>query len=362
MTRLSLILGAALLALAAWPAAGAAHVDTTGYSEIRQEGADVRYRLGLEYDPLVEAAGLGADARSGSSDQLAAALDGGRGRLASYLAPRLRVSVDGAACRPPAVRETSLDERSGTTYAQLLLAFRCPVVEDGVYSVRYEVFSIADDVRSRHANIADFELGDASGQFVFDRDHTLLVAEQSGLLSSAGRFVEMGVEHILLGLDHVLFLLVLLLGARSLRSVVEMATAFTVAHSITLALASLGWVDIPADVVEPLIALSIAYVAVETILDGDPRRRLAVVFGFGLLHGLGFAGTVDFAEEAPGRLLSSLLSFNVGIELGQALIVAAVFPLLLLVRRFGWSDLAHAAGASAAAAVGLFWFSERLPL
>ena len=85
-----------------------------------------------------------------------------------------------------------------------------------------------------------------------------------------------------------------------------------------------------------------------------------VVFAFGLLHGLGFAGTVDFAADAPGRLASSLLSFNVGIELGQALIVAAVFPLLLLIRRLRWSGMAHAAGCSVAAAIGLYWFSERL--
>jgi hypothetical protein len=127
-------------------------------------------------------------------------------------------------------------------------------------------------------------------------------------------------------------------------------------------LASLGWVEVPAEIVEPLIALSIAYVAVQTALGGRSRYRLPVVFGFGLLHGLGFAGSVSFGGDAAGRLLESLLSFNVGIEVGQALIVATLFPLLLLIRRYGWSAAAQAGAASAAAAIGVFWFAERLPL
>lgn len=176
------------------------------------------------------------------------------------------------------------------------------------------------------------------------------------------QFVALGVEHILLGWDHVLFLLVLLLGAPSLRSVAELATAFTVAHSVTLVLASVGWVHVDPDVVEPLIAFSIAAVAVATIVGSEIRLQLALVFAFGLLHGLGFAGSVDFHAEAAGRLLVSLVSFNVGIELGQAMIVAVVFPLLLLIRRARWGMHAQAAGAACAAGIGLFWFAERIPL
>ena len=170
----------------------------------------------------------------------------------------------------------------------------------------------------------------------------------------------MGIEHILSGLDHVLFLIALLLGAKSLRSVIKIATAFTAAHSLTLALGALGWVSVPPAVVEPLIALSIFYVAAENIFGGETRHRLGVVFAFGLLHGLGFAGTLTFTDGLGTDLLASLVSFNVGIELGQALLVAAVFPLLLLARRFRWSPPAHVAATSVAAAFGLFWFAERM--
>ena len=154
--------------------------------------------------------------------------------------------------------------------------------------------------------------------------------------------------------------MVLLLGARSFRSVIELATAFTVAHSVTLALAALGWVRVPPEVVEPLIALSIAYVAIENILGGESRHRLAVVFGFGLLHGLGFAGTLSFTDDLSVRLLGSLLSFNLGIEVGQAIVIALIFPLLLLLRRLSWSGVVHVATTGLAALFGLVWFVQRI--
>ena len=157
----------------------------------------------------------------------------------------------------------------------------------------------------------------------------------------------------------MLFLVVLLLGARGLRDVVTLATTFTVAHSATLALASLGAVKAPAAVVEPLIALSIAYVAADNVLGGGrTRHRIPIVLGFGLLHGLGFAGSIEFAYGVD--LVSALLAFNVGIELGQAAIVLVLFPALLTVCRWSRAPVAHAAAGSAAAAVGLFWFSERV--
>jgi hypothetical protein len=155
----------------------------------------------------------------------------------------------------------------------------------------------------------------------------------------------------------VLFLVALLLGAGSLRRVVELATAFTAAHSVTLALGALGWVEVPPEIVEPLIALSIAYVAADVVLGGATRHRLGVVFGFGLLHGLGFAGSLSWSGDVD---LAALATFNVGIELGQALIVLALFPLLLLIRRYRWSPVAHACAASCAAGFGLLWFVERL--
>jgi hypothetical protein len=340
------VAGIALLCALA-PAAASAHVrSSAGFSEIRQVGGEVRYRLSLEHDVLAAAAGLEPHALDAEA-------------IGGYLTERVTVALDGVHCAG-ALDSIGLERRDGKEYARVLLAFDCPGSPAGAYEVRYGVFTDGDAVVDDHTNVTDYQLGSARGTFVFDAGHRVLDAGAAGPLSSTGRFAAMGVEHILLGLDHVLFLAALLLGARSFGSVARLATAFTCAHSLTLALAALGWVEMPAEIVEPLIALSIAYVAAENILGGESRHRVAVVFGFGLLHGLGFAGTLSFSDDVSGRLLASLLTFNLGIELGQALIVAAIFPLLLLVRRHRWSAAAHAGAAAIAVTVGMTWFFDRL--
>ena len=336
-----------LAALALWPSAAAAHVESTGYSEIRQDGTTVDYRLGLEFQPLADAAGLG-------TEPLAAQ----RERVADYVLPRLDVAVDGKPCEG-SLATTAPEQRQGKEFAVLGLAFECP--EGEAHTVRYEIFDPAEGDVRKHDNIADYAFAEHSGRHIFDAGHPTLDPRDESFLESISHFVTMGAEHILLGFDHVIFLVVLLLGARTLREVALLATTFTLAHSTTLVLASLGVVNVPGEIVEPLIALSIAYVAIATVLGSESRFKLPIVFCFGLLHGLGFAGTVSFTEDALDRLLTSLVSFNLGIELGQALIIALLFPLLLLIRRYGWSGTAHAAAGSAAAAVGLFWFAERLP-
>jgi hypothetical protein len=327
------LLAGVLALLVLTPAPSAAHVrSTTGYSEINRRDGVVNYRLSLESDLLAAAAGHGPPA--------------------DYVLPRLEVAIDGVGCEG-ALERTGRERRDGRDHTVLDLAYECPGPPDGAYTVVYSVFAdngFVDD----HANIARFDLPGAHGTFVFDAGHHELDAGAAG---SAARFVALGVEHILYGIDHVLFLVVLLLGAQNLRQVVKLATAFTAAHSVTLALGALGWVEVPPEIVEPLIALSIAYVAAENVLGGASRHRLAVVFAFGLLHGLGFAGSLTWSG---GLDLGALLTFNAGIELGQALIVLALFPALLLIRRFRWSPLAHGAAATCAVAIGLFWFAERL--
>lgn len=140
-----------------------------------------------------------------------------------------------------------------------------------------------------------------------------------------------------------------------------MVTAFTVAHSVTLVLAALDVVRIPSAVVEPLIALSIAYVAATSLLGRtNSRYRLAAVFGFGLLHGAGFAGALRLTGDVGWPMLSSLVSFNIGIEVGQALIVAVLFPLLFFVRKFEWSRYLYLGATGLITLAGLTWFVERL--
>ena len=191
-----------------------------------------------------------------------------------------------------------------------------------------------------------------------------------------GSFVRFGVEHILTGWDHLAFLLALLVASTHLRALVGVVTAFTVAHSITLAAAALdpgGLLDgIPDRFVELAIALSIAYVGAETLLRREARNPWLEALGFGLLHGLGFAGFLRDALAGETLIVTALFGFNLGVELGQlAVVVALVAPLILWKRlRRGKAvaavvkpALAPSAvrmGASACVVVaGLYWFAER---
>ena len=352
---------AVFMALLLAPPAASAHVrSTTGFSDITRQGSGIRYELSLEYELLAATIGLGRKALTADSDaEREAVLERSEARIASYLEPNLALFLDGVEC-PGAVEGTTMQRRQDLPYAVLVLSYDCPGSPSGAYAVSYGVFSDSESVVDEHTNIADYRLGDDAGRFVFDNGHRELAVGRVGLLSSSVRFVTMGVDHIMAGADHVLFVVALLLGAGSFRNVMKLALAFTAAHSVTLGLASLGWVDVPPAIVEPLIALSIAYVAAENLLGGENRHRLPVTFGFGLLHGLGFASTLTFASDISWQLLASLLTFNIGIEVGQAVIILVLFPLLLLVRRYAWSRPAHAAAAAVIALFGTFWFFERL--
>jgi hypothetical protein len=177
------------------------------------------------------------------------------------------------------------------------------------------------------------------------------------------RFLTLGVTHILpLGLDHVLFVLGLALLSPRLAPLLAQVTAFTLAHTLTLALSGYGVVRLSPRVVEPLIALSIVYVAVENVVSPKLRAsRIVLVFAFGLLHGLGFAGVLGEIGLPEGQRLTALLAFNVGVELGQLGVIALAALALGLWVRLGGDRTSLVRPASLLiAAVGLFWVVERL--
>lgn len=154
--------------------------------------------------------------------------------------------------------------------------------------------------------------------------------------STFGLYVGIGVGHILpAGLDHILFVLALFLSSTRLRSLVIQISTFTVAHTTTLGLAAAGLIAPPSSIVEPIIAASIAFVAIENLVLGDmPRWRPLVVFLFGLVHGLGFAGFFGELGLPSGQFWSGLIGFNVGVEIGQLSVVLLAFVLAAGLRRF----------------------------
>ena len=177
-------------------------------------------------------------------------------------------------------------------------------------------------------------------------------------------YVRVGFVHIVpLGLDHILFVVGLFLLAPRARPILWQVTAFTLAHSVTLALATLGLVSVPGRVVEPLIALSIVVVAVENLFAARLHRwRIAIVFAFGLLHGLGFASVLEDVGGGTGAFLTRLLAFNVGVELGQLAVVLTCFALVgYWFRDRSWyRSVVTVPGSLAIASIGLFWFVERV--
>jgi hypothetical protein len=179
----------------------------------------------------------------------------------------------------------------------------------------------------------------------------------------AWRYLTLGFTHIVpYGLDHVLFVLGLYLLSGRARTVLWQVSAFTVAHSITLGLSMAGVIAAPPTIVEPLIALSIAYVAIENIFLSELRPwRIALVFAFGLLHGMGFAGVLSELGLPPGDFVTALLTFNLGVEVGQLAVIGAAF--VLLGWRWGsrqWYRSRVVAPVSAAiACVAIYWTVER---
>jgi hypothetical protein len=211
--------------------------------------------------------------------------------------------------------------------------------------VRYDLFFELDP---RHQGIARLSFGDPGEgegderETVFRADaRTVTLRHNLTLLDHVRDYLVLGVEHIFTGYDHLSFLFGLLVIAaagglrRGARQVLQVVTAFTVAHSLTLIASALGWVALRPRLVEPAIALSIAYVGVENLVRPAPRHRWLLTFGFGLVHGFGFASVLREIGLPSEGLVWSLLSFNVGVELGQLTVVVAVLPLLALLASQG---------------------------
>ncbi len=179
----------------------------------------------------------------------------------------------------------------------------------------------------------------------------------------AWQFLAQGIEHILGGIDHLLFVVALVISVRSRRELILIVTSFTLAHSITLILGTFALVTASPRLVEPLIAASIVYVAVENIVRAAPPARPVITFGFGLIHGLGFSEALRELGLAPRALVAPLIGFNLGVEIGQLAIVLPLLPLVLWLRQPARAEYFRRASAvvnSAVAAIATAWFFQRL--
>jgi HupE / UreJ protein len=303
--------------------------------------------------------------------------------IAAYAMQRLEIKQAGGKCDLNVTKHL-VDEHSDGAYAVMKLTGSCPSAVDKL-DVNY---SLLFDVDAQHRGLVKLKsLGDTQSESgnttnirsaVFPVDNakqTFSLAQQSAAAEFATYVVD-GVKHIAIGIDHILFLIALLLPAVLVRTgkqwvavtdwrsaavnVFKIVTAFTLAHSVTLSLAAVGLVQLPSRLVESVIAASVLLTAADNIWPFLPKQRWMVACVFGLIHGFGFASVLQDLNLPASALVASLLGFNIGVELGQLMLVATLIPLAYAMRNTqGYLRYVLRNGSIAIAAVSLGWFVER---
>jgi hydrogenase/urease accessory protein HupE len=318
---------------------------STGFASLTVRENSVRYRVGL-YPKTLPAAitELLLAAQTGDEDA--------RERLFRLYRERLTIVADGTRC---AVGQAQiLPPDAEPDRVMLVVDFACAGhIHD--LALRDDTFDV---LGADHHTLVRIEAGGEVHQLAFEpmnREGRVTITTRGATSRGGTSFFLLGMHHILSGWDHLLFLLALLLRGGTILTLLKIVTAFTVAHSVTLALAVFDVVTLPSRLVESVIALSIAFVAAENLV---PRRafsaRWAVSFCFGLVHGFGFSAALRELGLPSTGLATSLLAFNLGVEAGQAMVVAAAMPLLLLLlRRARWGSLLTRACSLTILVIGL---------
>ena len=295
--------------------------------------------------------------------------------VTSYALSRLTLKNDGVACMSSST-DYLVNDRTDGAYVSLGLEATCAAAPTKL-EVGYTLFA---DIDPQHRGLLGLTSETGTQTAILGPENaapTLEVANPNPVAQFA-EFVRQGVLHIWEGIDHILFLLALLFpsvlrreGGRwvpvlNLReaffSVLKIVTAFTLAHSVTLTLASLEVISLPSRLVESVIAASVVLAALNNVFPVvQERRRWLVAFGFGLIHGFGFASVLADLGLPKDALVRSLVGFNIGVELGQLAIVVAFLPLAFLARQtVFYKRFTIAAGSLAVAAVAAIWMAERL--
>lgn len=334
MPRVLLVLAAGLVL--ARPAPALAHDGGVAYVEVELRGRELALTLRSTVHNLSPALGLGTLPRASAE-----MYGNRRGTVARNVMAYVTV-VDGQrrVCRPRSPTVQLRKER----IVEVAWTCVCPRRPARV-ELRYDLLFDQDP---GHRAFVRLLAGEGAArrevrQILDARHRTVSLTHEVSAWSTAGEFLLLGAEHIFTGYDHVLFLVVLLLAAgaagasggirRGLYQVLAIVTSFTVAHSITLVAAALEWVALPSRIVEPAIAATIIYVALENVVVTAPRHRWVLTFLFGLVHGFGFAHVLGEIGLPGQGLAVALACFNVGVELGQVIAVTLLFPVVYLLAR-----------------------------
>jgi len=368
---LSLII-LSLILFCGHPSGVDAHMNTVGYSDIEINDKEIEYQLYLDPSEVAQ----WVDAQSSrvfvigepsQNETSKSEVSWTEEELLPFIQKFLTVRNNGETVEP-SIKGISMAERKDapTILIDMNYVFSQPV---DAYEIDYNFFF--DQLDALHQNFATIHIGDTQVEKVFNKDDRS-VSEKVASVSSGTitteitipswmntmwEYLKLGVEHIWTGYDHLLFVAALVLLKQPLMNYIKILTAFTLGHSITLAIAALDILRLPASIIEPLIALSIVYVAIENIWIKKLKWRWLLALGFGLIHGFGFAQVLQ--GTLGDYYILSLFSFNLGVEIGQLIVAAVLLPLLILFSRRKWYRQAAYSVSGVIAVIGLYWLIER---
>ena len=349
-----------------------AHKPSDSFLAMRVDGAAVRVQWDIALRDLEFAIGLDAD---GNGEITWGELQAKRREVEAYALSRLKILSNEKSCTLAAT-DLLVDEHSDGTYAVLKIDTDCGGRPAGSIEIGYSLFF---DLDPTHRGLVRFERGGGSAQTGVlspEKPRLEFRAGEAAALDQFLDYLKEGVKHIWDGIDHVLFLLSLLLPSVLIFrnkawgpsaqfrdvfwDVFKVVTSFTVAHSITLSLAALSVISLPSRLVESAIALSVLLAALNNLWPVVFGRRWAVAFGFGLIHGFGFASVLQDLGLPQGALLLALVGFNLGVEVGQLAIVSAFLPAAYALRgTWLYRRVLFVGGSVAIALVAAIWLVER---
>ena len=359
-----------ILLLSLWVAPTYAHKPSDSYLMLSVKGDHLTGQWDIALRDLDYAIELDAN---GNGEITWGEVKAKQTEIAAYVLAHLAIAADGARCAI-SVTEHLIDNHSDGAYEVMRFAADCPAAPL-VLTIKYTLFF---DLDPQHRGLLRFEEQGRTHLAVFspDRQTWQWEGQSVGLGSQFRDFFGTGVWHIWTGFDHILFLCALLLPAvlehrggrwqavttfrKAFLDVISIVTAFTIAHSITLSLAVLGFIILPSRLIESTIAASVVVAALNNLYPLIKKRLWIVAFVFGLVHGLGFANVLtDLALPKPA-LAISLVSFNLGVETGQLAVVAMFLPVAYLSRRsWLYPRLVLGAGSLSIVAIASVWLIER---
>jgi hypothetical protein len=360
-----------ILALMPWASTAQAHKPSDSYIALSVQDERVAGQWDIALRDLDFAIGLDAD---GNGEITWGEVKAKRRDIIAYAMARLAITADEAICPITNTREL-IDNHSDGAYAVLRFTATCPHKAKDLW-VTYRLFF---DIDPQHKGLLRLEKDGKTRTAIFGPDtaRQIFSLDSHNAWRQFRDYLAAGVEHIWTGYDHILFLLSLLLPAvivsdikgsetpsqgfrAAFLDVLKIVTAFTLAHSMTLALATLRIVSIPARMTESAIALSVVLAALNNLYPVVHGRRWTVAFGFGLIHGFGFASVLTDLLLPEGALALALAGFNLGVEVGQIAIVVACLPLAYLMRNtWFYRRFVLVGGSGAIVIIAALWFLER---